>query len=193
MAFATLPLTPLTPVLSSDLGAAVPLVASLVIQGSTIGGGCFGTLECCLLIFSSKNPFHTHFKTFFSKWMAQEGEQWIQRGDDGTALHQLYSQNMAAKTSWVVPSTLQLLLQKPVPVHLRDTNKLTKHDGHTSQCSKKKHTQNTQSTVRLPVFKKKRCRGNVFACWAIYPGQCGKMQRSMNKHQLSKAPSTCSA
>ena len=73
MAFATLPLTPLTPVLSSDLGAAVPLVALLVIQGSTIGGGCFGTLECCLLIFSSKNPFHTHFKTLFSKWMAQEG------------------------------------------------------------------------------------------------------------------------
>ena len=73
MAFATLPLTPLTPVLSSDLGAAVPLVASLVIQGSTIGGGCSGTLECCLLIFSSNNPFHTHFKTCFSKWMAQEG------------------------------------------------------------------------------------------------------------------------
>ena len=104
MAFATLPLTPLTPVLSSDLGAAVPLVASLVIQGSTIGGGFFGTLECCLLIFSSKNPFHTHFKTCFSKWMAREGREF----------------------------------------------KGKKHTQNTQ------NTQKSQTTVRLPVFQKKK-------------------------------------
>ena len=84
----------------------------------------------------------------------------------------------------------------PTSKHFFQNGWHKKDEGHTSQCSKKKHTQNTQNTqttVRLPVFQKKRCffekaGGMVFACWAIYLGQCGKMQRKHEQTSTLKSP-----
>ena len=42
--------------------------------------------EGFFLIFSSKNPFHTQFKTFFQHRWHKKDDKWIGTGDDGTAL-----------------------------------------------------------------------------------------------------------